>query len=170
MPTIIQPKIDRMRLYIPVSGTPLRVHVEERSVIAGTATEGRVSCAYEGGMYDPNMTFDEKLTIACWRLSERSPSVAYATPPEDELLAVAEVAWDKTLRAWTIAEVLDHGAFVAWFGEEPVIGGSREQRQRAAGLIIDNGRNVQAVMVMQRANAANEDAIEAIIEHARAHA
>jgi len=170
MPNDIHPKIPNMILFVPADAAGALGHVKKRSAIVGVPQEGRISCAYEGGIHQPDMPLSEKLAIACWRLSERSPNIAYAFPHASEVHQIAEAAWDTVIRAWVLVSVTDRDGFIKWFGEEPVIAGTREQHCRAAGLILRNGSNQRATMTMQMAKAGNRDPVEAIISEARAGA
>ena len=160
----VQPKLTRLTLYVPHS--PSLGRIKHGSAIVGHEQGEFILCAYEGGIYS-KMDFTEKLTIACWRLSERSPSVAYINAKPTDLHKCGTVSWDETLRAWVIESISDEAAFTDWFAESPTIGGTREQHCRAAGLILGNGRNVQAMIVYSQARQAQRDPVDAVVSYAR---
>lgn len=163
----IQPKITRMKLYIPVS--PALDHIVKGSVIVGNPNnhDERILCAYEGGIYS-KMPFDEKLTIACWRLSDRSPNTAYVSVEPEDITEIGHAAWNPVLRAWTVEDIRAENFVTDWFGEFPAIGGSRDQHSRAARLIVNNGQNIDAYIVYQTARKTGNDPIDAVIEYAKA--
>lgn len=163
----IHPELNQMGLYIPCEGA--LGHIKRGSAIVGEPRENFIRCAFEGGIYQ-QMDFVEKLTIACWRLAKPGPNVAYAHARPDEVTQIATIGWDKILRGWVLIDVQEPAAFTQWFNEEPVIGGTPEQESRAAGLILNNSQNIDAMIVLQQARARNQDPIKAILSHARAAA
>ncbi|QAY80481.1 hypothetical protein [Sphingosinicella sp. BN140058] len=166
-----QPEVPEMGLYIPAA-TPALAAVKKGSAIVGAPREGYLVVYYEGGIYQHNkdMPFAEKLAIAAGRLSDRAPTVALAAVQDSDVQRVGTVSYDQILRGWILSDLTDAAALADWLGsgDELVVGGTPEQRQRAAGLILDEGRGgTGAIMAYQRARAEGRDGIEALIEYDR---
>src|SRR3546814_9006321 len=90
--------------------------------------------------------FADRLSSACGRLSEKAPTTAFAFVKEDDLQLVGTVKWDAVLAAWVIDTVEAPDLFTDWTGNVPELGGTRAQRERAAGMIVSRGPNAQAMV------------------------
>src|SRR3546814_17361768 len=82
---------------------------------------------------------------------------------EDDLQLVGTVKWDAVLAAWVIDTVEAPDLFTDWTGNVPELGGTRAQRERAAGMIVSRGPNAQAMVAWQTAINAKLDPVEALI-------
>jgi hypothetical protein len=165
-----QPAVTSMGIYVPSGGTGL-AHIKPGSALVGVpADEGHIRCYYEGGVYNPSMDFEEKLTLACGRLADRAPTVAVAYADSGEVAKVGTVEWNPILRGWVITELTDEPALRQWAGDIPPVGGSDEQKRRAVGLIIGNGHDVQAMMAYQSAARTGRDAVQAVLDYAQQRA
>ncbi|AXK44066.1 hypothetical protein [Erythrobacter aureus] len=161
-----KPQVPRLTLYEPVLGK-LGGFIAA-TVLVGTQEEDYIRCSYEGGKYTP-MDFVEKLQIAAWRCSERHASVAHCHAQPYDVTEIGAVVYDEVMRGWIVEEITNETAANSWLGEVPVIGGTDEQKQRAAGLIMKNGSNVPAMMAFTQAKAMNRDPVEAVLDYARTH-
>lgn len=162
-----EPAIPGMALYVPAPGSLIESLVLPRSALVGVDhPNGSIRCYYEGGKYGP-MDFAERLSLACGRLSERAPTTSFAVVKADELVLVGSAKWDAVLSAWIIDNISDPVAFKAWTGDDAVVGGTRAQHERAAGMLVSKGPNAQAMVAWQTAISANRDPVEALIEWAR---
>lgn len=167
MMRIYCPAIAEMDLYVPKTGTHIFNDVIPASAVVGVpGPDSHIRCYYEGGMYQA-IEFHEKIAIACGRLADRAPTTAFAHVPTSDLAKVGTVKWDAVLRAWIINEITDPSTLEAWAKVVPELNGTRSQRERAAGLIIDNGKNQKAIIAWQAAIRANLDPVEELIKHAR---
>src|SRR3546814_644429 len=122
--------------------------------------------SYEGGVSSETI-FADRLSSACGRLSEKAPTTAFAFVKEDDLQLVGTVKWDAVLAAWVIDTVEAPDLFTDWTGNVPELGGTRAQRERAAGMIVSRGPNAQAMVAWQTAITAKLDPVEALITWAR---
>src|SRR3546814_5912913 len=97
------------------------------------------------------------------RISDWSSDVCSS----DLLQLVGTVKWDAVLAAWVIDTVEAPDLFTDWTGNVPELGGTRAQRERAAGMIVSRGPNAQAMVAWQTAINAKLDPVEALITWAR---
>jgi hypothetical protein len=162
-----KPRIPEMALYVPAPATLIGQHIRQGSAIVGAGSkDGHIHCYYEGGVYGQTV-FSERLSIACGRLSEKAPTTAFAFVKAEELIQVGTVVWDAVLAAWVISAMDKPDLFTEWTGTAPEMGGTRDQRERAAGLIVSRGPNAKAMAAWQTAINAKLDPVEALITWAR---
>src|SRR3546814_6012877 len=91
----------------------------------------------------PYTTLFRSLSSACGRLSEKAPTTAFAFVKEDDLQLVGTVKWDAVLAAWVIDTVEAPDLFTDWTGNVPELGGTRAQRERAAGMIVRDRKSTR---------------------------
>lgn len=116
-------------LYVPAEGQPTGIH--PGSAIVGNRDGDTIHVHYEGSKH---MSFDERLIHAAGRRQERYPTVAQAWLPAERLVPVGSVARSDRLKGWVVSEITDPDALARWVGSLPVVGGSREMHEHAAGL------------------------------------
>lgn len=168
MPTYT-PKIPEMALYVPAIGSSYRQHFKTGSAVVGVplqGEEGHIRCYYEGGIYQ-DLDFAECLSIACGRLADHAPTTAFACVQTEDLIRVGTAKWDPILHGWIISEIDDADSFKAWTGADPILDGTRAQRERAASLLIGRRPDPKALIAMQASVNAGLDPVEALIALAR---
>lgn len=160
------PSVTEVSLYVPVEGK--LTHIKVGSAIVGLPTDdGHIRCYFEGNLYGQAAAFDERLTIAAGRLADRYPTVAIAYAKDDEVIRVGSARWDALLHSWVVAEITDAPALEAYVGELPAIGGSDNQRSRAAGQILSD--DPQAHIALAQAQQRGLDVIQAVLDYGRRH-
>ena len=123
------------RLYVPSAGTATMIR--PGSAIVGERRGDRIEVDYEGGGRASNVvTFEDFVTHAAGRRSQRYPTVARASFPADTLIEVGEVRYDGLLREWLISDIVDEPALEAWAPGPHVIGGSAELKRNACGRLF----------------------------------
>lgn len=98
----------KLTIYVPSPGGRVSQYVAPGSGIVGVADEkrpDRVRIWYEGNLYDAeNMrTYKDRLMHAADRAATNYPTVARATVPKDDLIAVGVYdteTWSATFDAW----------------------------------------------------------------------
>lgn len=118
-------------LYVPAEGEPTSIHPGSAIVGEDRGDGDTIHVHYEGSK---RMAFDERLIHAAGRREQSYPTVAQAWLPQERLKRVGSVARSEQLRTWVVTEITDPDALARWAGVLPAIGGSREARERAAGL------------------------------------
>lgn len=123
------------RLYVPAAGSPTTIR--PGSAIVGERRGDRIEVDYEGGGRSSNVvTFEDFVTHAAGRRSQRYPTVARGSFPADALIEVGEVRYDGLLREWIISDLIDGTALRAWAPGDHVVGGSPELKRNACGRLF----------------------------------
>lgn len=160
------PRVTELDLFVP--SDPHATSIRPGSAIVGEPSDDdRVLCYYEGGSTSIS-EWSEKVAHASGRLAERYPVVSRALLERSELVMVGRVGWSKPLSAWIVTEVTDRAALEDWTGSPVLVGPTEEQKRRAAGIIMDNGRNMKAMMAFEGARRAGRDPVEAVLAVAAA--
>lgn len=125
-----------LNLYVPREGR--RLNIADGSVIVGLVrtcgTDERIEAYYEGSIYGQDMGFDTMLQIAAGRMADRAPTSAFGFYDPADLEQVGTVARSEKLKGWIVTGLSGPAALSAWIGHPVAIGGSEEQRRRAAGI------------------------------------
>lgn len=95
-------------IFVPRSGSSLRIAKGSAIVGRDTGTD-ELTVYYEGGIYNPQMSYDEKLLHAADRLVVRYPTVARTITPRAELVPVGTYDYGSFT-----AEITDEAALAAW--------------------------------------------------------
>lgn len=123
------------RLYVP--DPDVFTTIRRGSAIVGERRLDRIEVDYEGGGRSSNVrTFEDFITHAAGRRSQRYPTVARSGFHADDLTDVGEVRYDGVLREWVISDIQNVDVLEAWAPGPHVIGGSPELITRAIGRMF----------------------------------
>jgi hypothetical protein len=124
-------------LYVPAEG--VRHNIILGSAIVGEEDEeGWVHTHYEGGGASNVQTFEEKITHAAGRRSERYPTSALRSWEKEDLVLVGTVKKDDQLRHWVIESITNELALRNWVGpdQDLVCGGSDKLYVEKGGFLV----------------------------------
>lgn len=141
------------------------------AIVSALDTDGEPLCPayYEGGIYQTDMGFEEKLTHAAGRLTARYPTSALSGFRPGDVRLVAIGAYDRALRHWVVSDYIDPEALTSWISPAtlPRVGGSDAVRSRAAGYNAMRLRPSDFIRLQMRHH--GEDLINAINDRARSN-
>ncbi len=153
------PKIPKLRLIVPSGDTHIHKGSAVVSVFPGEPNNSAKICYYEGSKHIA--TWQEKLSIAAGRCSEKAPTSAL-TGLGDEDAIVGTVIWSEYAYGWIIDEITDQNLLNEWTGEQIKAGPSKELLDRAAGIKYGKLNSVE-IIKMNMLLSQGRDVHEAIL-------